>query len=350
MIKQIVMKGIKGTTATQELTGRDIILGRNGAGKTTRMQAIGLTMNGYVPGKGKTAAETFKMASEESMTVGLVTDTFEAEREYIKTEKVNKQGETEVKISQKLQISPMAGETTIAQKEARIKQELGDFPVMLDFGAFIALSDAQKRDFIYSLSGTQSEWDKDKIERVLRERSGVADTINEDFEEITEENIQHTMNQYKEGQDVQAGLLAMTEYAKDQLKNWKKEKLNSEGAARKLTELKNKGQETDRDLNMNLARMEDLEKQRDELTEKIAQGTAANKTMADKQTQFEKLQKEINELSDVDQQQVIEELKTEIEEANKTIKEIDKERPAKEKQIVQEETKVELAKNHQKMS
>lgn len=348
MIKEIRMQGMKGTTAIQELTGRDLILGRNGAGKTTRMQAIGLTMNGYVPGKGKTAAETFKMASEDTMIVGLATDTFDVDRQYVKMEKVNKQGNTEVKISQRLYISPMAGESTIAQKEARIKQELGDFPVMMDFGAFINMTETQKRDFIYSLSGTQTEWNKDKIASVLRERSGVADTINEDFEEITEKNIEATMDQFKDGQDVQAGLLAMTEYAKEQLKLWKKEQLNSEGAARKLTELKNKGQETDRDLNENLAKMEELEKQREELTAKLAKGQEINKSIADKQVQHEKLLKEIEELSGNNGEEDLKAYKTELSDLEKSIKEIDKERPEKEKQIEQEEKRAELAINRQK--
>lgn len=319
MIKEIRIEGMKGTNTTQELTGRDLILGRNGAGKTTRMQAMSLVMNGYVPGRGKTAAEIFKMASEDTMTVGLATENFEATRSYVKSSKVGKTGEQEVTISQKVYISPSQGETTIKQKESRIKEELGDFPVMLDFGAFTEMTDSQKRDFIYGLSGHASEWDREKIEKVLRERSGVADTIAPEFEEILENDIQETMHQYKSNITVQDGLLAMSEYAKDQLKHWKKEKLNSEGAARKLTELKNKSQETDRDLGANEAKLADLNAKKDEITARIAEQATINQTIEEKISESERLTEEISRLSASENEERIKELQETIADLEKII-------------------------------
>lgn len=312
MIKRITMENMKGTTAVQELTGRDIILGRNGAGKTTRMQAIGLAMNGYVPGKGKTAADTFKMASDNTMKVGLETETFEMERGFAKTSKMKKDGEVEVKISQALYISPSAGESTNAQKEQRIRDELGDFPVMMDFGAFIAMSDSKKRDFIYALSGSQTTWDRFRIEQELMDGACADYTINPEYSEVCEKNIEATMKQYKEGIDVQAGLLGMSEYAKDQLKYWKKEKTNSEGAARKLTELKNKGQQTDRDLAENEKKLQELEARKEAIVKQIAEAEAQNRIHAQKQAELQKVLEEIATLSEAPNAERIAELEEAI--------------------------------------
>lgn len=319
MLRRIKMENMKGTTAIQELTGRDIILGRNGAGKTTRMQAIGLAMNGYVPGKGKTTADTFKMASDDTMKVGLETDTFEMERGFKKTSKLKADGNVDVKISQGLFISPSAGETTNAQKEQRIREELGDFPVMMDFGAFIGMTDNKKRDFIYSLSSSQTVWDKLRIEEELREGAGVDATINPEYAEFCEKNIAETMAQFKDGIDVQAGLLGMSEYAKDQLKYWKKEKANSEGAARKLTELKNKGQQTDRDLALNEEKLKELEARRDELTNQLAELTAKNNVTIDKKRLLEGIEREIEILSEAPDALLIDALEKEVANMQHTI-------------------------------
>ena len=323
MLKRITMENMKGTTAIQELTGRDIILGRNGAGKTTRMQSIGLAMNGYVPGKGKTVADTFKMASDETMAVGLETDSFEMSRTYTRSSKLKKNGETEVKISQALFISPSAGETTNVQKEQRIRTELGDFPVMMDFGAFIAMTDSQKRDFIYSLSGSQTVWDKDRITDELRTGACVDDTINEKFATVCEANIAETMSQYKDGIDVQAGLLAMSEYAKDQLKYWKKEKSNSDGAARKLTELKNKGQQTDRDLAENEQKLRELEYRKEKITQDIANAKAQNEYHNTRQRELARINAEIEALSEVPNAEKISELENDIERLEKSLADAD---------------------------
>ena len=223
MIKEIGMKNVKGQTAVQPLTGKDIVIGRNGAGKTTRMQTIGLAMLGYVPGKGKTTADTFKLASDDEMAVKLETESFGFERTYTKTRKYGNDGMPEVKISQKLTVSPSQGETTLAQKEQRIRQELGDFPCMLDFGAFISMTDNQQRDFIYNLSGNALSWDRVRVRNEL-DNALVKAELQENNPELYEcivASIQETMSQYREGMDVQSGIMAMSEYAKEKLKYWK---------------------------------------------------------------------------------------------------------------------------------
>ena len=297
-IKEIEMRNVKGQTARQELTGKDIIIGRNGAGKTTRLQSIGLAMLGYVPGKGKTTADTFQLASDDEMSVRMETDAFGFERSFVKTRKMNKDGDTEVKISQKLSVSPSKGETTNTQKEQRIRMELGDFPVMLDFGAFIGMTDNQQRDFIYNLSGAGFTWDRQRVETELR-----TSLLNPDMEEKNKElydcmvaAIEDTIKQYRDGMDIQAGILAMSEHAKDQLKYWKKERANAEGAAKKLTELKNRCDNTDRDLTINQEKLKELQEKKEQLIKTLAELASKNKALEEKKAELLKLQEEIEQL------------------------------------------------------
>ena len=298
MINEISMKNVKGQTAIQKLTGKDIIVGRNGAGKTTRMQSIGLAMLGYVPGKGKTTADVFKLASDDEMSVGLETETFGFERTYTKTRKVGKDGMPEVKISQKLTVSPSMGESTNTQKENRIRQELGDFPCMLDFGAFISMTDNQQRDFIYNLSGNALAWNRERVQKELN-YALLRPELQENNQELYDcivSSIEETMNQFREGIDVQSGIMAMSEFAKDKLKYWKKEKANADGASKKLTELKNKGMETDRDLNANLEKMKELHAQREQIIKDLAELGAKNKALEAKEQELQKVKEEIEKL------------------------------------------------------
>lgn len=333
MIKQIGMENVKGQTAVQQLTGKDIIIGRNGAGKTTRMQTIGLAMLGYVPGKGKTAADTFKLASDDQMTVSMETDNFAFERTFTKTKKLKEDGTTDSKISQKITVSPSMGETTNTQKEQRIKQEMGDLPVMLDFGSFIAMTDNQQRDFIYNLSGNGFTWNRSRVEEELTRvlLTPEMEENNPDLYDCMQESIRKTMNQYREGIDVQAGILAMSEFAKDQLKYWKKEKINADGAAKKLTELKNRGDQTDRDLVANQEKLKELQDKREQIIKELAELTAKNNVLTEKEDALKKLQDEIAALEENQDateqinsiQATIESLIAEIEEKENNHKEFD---------------------------
>lgn len=316
MIVNIKMRGIKGQNNEQALTGKDIIIGRNGAGKTTRLQSMSLAAIGYVPGKGKTPADTFELASDDTMTVGIATDSFEVERTYKKSSKLMEDGGVDVKISQSINVSPSQGERTIKEKEQRIKEELGNFPAMLDFDAFVGLTDIKQRDFIYGLSGEQFTWDRERVEthlgkQVLREELYLK---NPDMYKVMDKNFHDAMKQYSPKADVQSGLLAMAEHAKERLSYWKKEKNNSDAAARKLTELKNRATETDRMLAENEQKMKELEAEKEEIIKEIATATSKNQMRADRAKELEKLQGEIDNLQGGATEYSAEELKAKIDE------------------------------------
>lgn len=300
MIRKIIMSNIKGQNSEQQLTGKDIIIGPNGAGKTTRMQSIGLSVLGYVPEKGKTLADTFELASSDTMAVRIETDDFDFQREFVKSSKLGKYGDVEVKITQNIAVSPSQGESTNKQKEARIKAEMGDFPAMLDFGAFIGLTDNKKRDFIYNLSGNQFSWDRDRVSVHLHDAviTNMLQETNPEMCRVMQKNWEDVMKQYKPDAFVQDGLLAMMEYAKDRLSYWKKEKITADGTAKKLTEIKNRAKDTDRELASNQEKLKELQAEREAIIQEIAKAASHNQIIAEKSEELKKLQEEIAAMAD----------------------------------------------------
>lgn len=264
MIKEITMRNFKGQMGSQKLTGKDIFVGPNGKGKTTRLQAVGIALLGYVPGKGKLPAETFKLASADDMSVGLVTDNLTFARTFKKSEKSGKDGSNNVTVSQDITLSPSRGEKKAADKEARISGEVGSFPVMLDFNEFLSLSDAKRRDFIYSLSEIKSEtWDRTKVENHIRTKLLTLDleVNNPDQYKIMNGIITDAMKEYPAADDIQAGLQSMLEWSKAKQTHWNDEKKNAVGAVKKLADMKNQLAETDRNIVQHKAELEQLQQQ-----------------------------------------------------------------------------------------
>jgi exonuclease SbcC len=264
MIKEIIMQNIKGQKQSQALSGRDIIIGPNGIGKTTRLQALGISILGYVPGNGKLPAETFKLASGNEMTVGLRTERFTFTRTFSRSEKTNKDGESEVAISQKIDISPSKGEKKAADKEARIAAEIGNFPVMMDFNEFLNISDAKRRDFIYNLSPiTTSRWTREDVQRYLDDKFLTLGLKVNNFDQFTimADLISKAMEQFPADYNIQDGLQSMFDWAKAKQTHWNSEKKNAEGAVKKLADMKNQLAETDRNIASNKEELEKLQQQ-----------------------------------------------------------------------------------------
>jgi exonuclease SbcC len=300
MIKSIIMTNIKRQNREQPLTGRDIIVGPNGSGKTTCMQTQGIAMFGFVPGAGKLPSDTYKLCSGESMIAGLKLDDFVFSRTFEKTVKENKKtGATEVKISQDINLSPGKGETNLTQKEARVMAEVGNFSVMLDFGEFINMSDTKRREFIYNLSPVKVDnWDINKIGDYL-EKNMLSDELkinNPDKYALTVGAINDVLNSYPKGFDVQAGLTSMIDFTKKKLSYWKEQHDQADGAAKKLAELKNNLSETDRNIANNKTELEDVQKKLTDITAQIAKDQEKIKANNLRQTNIDELLKAIENI------------------------------------------------------
>lgn len=344
MIKQVSFENFKGQTGIQEITGKDIFIGRNGSGKTTRIQAIGGSMLGYIPGNGKTAQDTFKLATGNEMTIGMKLDGFEFSRTFEKQEKYDKKsGTTSTSITESVVVLPGQGEANDTQKKARIKSEIGDFPVMLDFNNFLELSDAKRRDFIYSLSPIKSEsWNRERISTYLQDKLlalGLK-ANNPDHYNVMHDLIEEVMGKYPEGYSVSAGLQAMIDWVSVQLSAATSKKKDAQGAVRQISDLKNEMEETDRNIAAEKKELEEIQNQLVQLSAQIAGDREKQKAILDRQNRIKELQDKIAELKNTPVETDTTELEKQLAELN------DQLQPAINAQELNQPLKEQVAKNN----
>lgn len=297
MIEEIRMENIKGQTATQPLTGKDIFIGKNGSGKTTRVQSLGLAMLGNIPGRGKTPAETIKFATGDEMTVGLKTDNFEFTRSFLRQTKMNsKTGEIKTSTTESLSVSPGKGERTATEKKARVFEEIGNFPVMLDFNEFLTLTDTKRREFIYSLSPiNSSSWDRSRLKSYLKDRILSFELQENNIEqyEIAQKIIEDALKEYHETQSIHDGLISMMDWVAKESTYWKRKQADSQGAVRQMADMKNQLAETDRDIAANKKELDELQTNLIEVEKKIAADTEKKRAIDNRLNRIEELKKEI---------------------------------------------------------
>lgn len=304
MITEIRMENIKGQSATQPLTGKNIFIGRNGSGKTTRIQTLGLAMLGNVPGRGKTTAETMKFATGAEMVVGLKADGFEFTRNFTKDVKRNaKTGEMRTSVKETLSVSPGKGERTATEKKARIVDEIGNFPVMLDFNEFLSLTDTNRRKFIYSLSPISSDsWDKEKLLEFLNGRMLTDELKENNIEQydITKELIVKALDEYHDKQDIQDGLVSMIDWVEKESTYWRRKQADSQGAVRQMSDMKNELAETDRNIAETKKELDELRNNLVEVEKKIAADTEKKRAIDDRLKRIEELKAEIKLVNDTE--------------------------------------------------
>lgn len=297
MIKSLRMVNVKGQNAMQEFDKKTLIVGPNGSGKSTRIQSLGIAILGYAPGNGKTSAETFKLATGDTMTIGLGTEHFSFSRTFTRNEILDtKTGKTKVEINQSLSVSPGKGEKKDADKKARIAEEIGTFPVMMDFSEFLSLSDAKRRDFIYSLSPISTEsWSRERIVAHLVERLLTAELSenNPDQFQTMEDMINEAVQQFPAGLAVSDGLQSMIDWTENELKLWNSKKKDAQGAVRQIAEKKNELEETDRNIADAKRELEELHAELIKVEKQISQDTEKRKALAKRSARLEELRGEI---------------------------------------------------------
>lgn len=326
MITSVKMNGFKGNNITQELTGFDLFTGSNGKGKSSRLQAVSLSMMGYIPQYGKNLAEIYKLASDKEINVGLGVDNFQFDRSILRKETTKrKTGDKEINYTENITVSPSLGEKKIADKEARIKAELGNFPMMVDFQNFLDMSDTEKRKFIYSLTGANSTaWNKSSIQKYLESQLLTLElqVKKPEHYEGMKSLIIEIMKDYVDGIDVQISIENLIDRAKEKLSYYKEEAKKSEGTVQKLAELKN-STNIEGNLTETTNELEKLQNKLIEVEKLISTSIERKKILDNKFNKIQDLEVEVNYLksfkSSVDVNvlaQKIKELKTQIKEVN----------------------------------
>lgn len=334
MIKNVNLTNFKGTTVKQELTGFDVFRGQNGIGKTSRLQALYLAMLGYIPNEPKKDEDNFYKfsSSKNRMAVGIEGDNYSFERAYERTIKQKRNGEQEIKIKKDIDISPSQGEKTLTDKENRIVEWVGRFPVMLNFDEFLALSDAKKREFIYNLVQFDAKkWNRDTVAMYLDEK-----VLTEELKENSEAHFEAMMTVLEEvldefkGEDPQEAITSMLEFSRKKTSEWDATRKESKGASVKIAEMKNELKEVVRNLGINKESLEDFRTKRIEAEKELTAEIQKVKGREERQKQVEKLEAELKLLQEKDytgsikiEHEELEKKKQELEKLEEELKQFD---------------------------
>jgi exonuclease SbcC len=171
-IISIHAENVKGQKIQEPLTGRDIWLGENGVGKSARLQAFIVGVQGNLPKPFKKSLEsTFQIASGDSMVINLQTDGgFSFGRTVTRKVTQHKDDTTSYSYKSDCNVFPNKGEGTASAKEKRILDEIGSFAIMFDLDEFMSRSDSKKRELIFELSSPENYgWNEEKVKKELEE-------------------------------------------------------------------------------------------------------------------------------------------------------------------------------------
>lgn len=140
MISKIAAVGFKGLEFAHDLKKHNLIVGPNGSGKSAISDTIVLTVNGRIPGAGKTnSAIMDAFASNNKMFLGVGIDEAMFQRRFIRNGKGN--------VTQKFQ----AGNSLVTKEKFISDFSVAGKPTILDLSAFLDLSDQKKIDKVFEL-------------------------------------------------------------------------------------------------------------------------------------------------------------------------------------------------------
>lgn len=244
-VTKLSLTNVKGATREVALSGRDLFTGPNGAGKSTNLEGFLVGKLGYVPGRGRELADVYRLASGEELAAGLETEGgFKCSRTI--REKVKKSratGEKSYSLTMEIDVFPPRGEKGDNEKKDRITKELGDTSVLLDLGALFALSDAERRKFIFSLTDpAQFGWDR---KRFINEVVGANDKFAGyaghlesiwDPSASVQENVVRALEWVKGELSSRRAEMKKAAAAKEQLLTQKRELGSDPGSAAELSE------------------------------------------------------------------------------------------------------------------
>ena len=306
MITQVNWENYKDSSGTQALTGFDLFIGDNGSGKSRILEAIPLTILGYVPTNGKNEAATFRFSSSDTqMGGGIVLDSgFSCVRRFIRTVKIKrKYGTTEVKISQDISFSPSLNETSKSQKQERLAREFGTFHAMFNFNEFLDLSGPERRKFIANLAPILTEkWNRSTVQAHLEKEllTEILKKNNLDQYKIMGEMITLAMSKYPESFSAQDGIYAILGWLSKEKDFWDDKTGDAEGVVRQLSEKKNESLVNERDLKKFTVERDLLQSELLQLEKKTSAGEERQKTINDRNNRIQELSQLITELENAE--------------------------------------------------
>lgn len=270
-ITEIFANNFKIGDCTQPLTGKDLFIGSNGCGKSSKAEAVIFSMLGYIPNTDKQFGEIHTLATSDSnptMSTGIKISngdtTFQIERSITKKITHKRTGDEEIRFTEGISVYPPKGEKKLDEKKMRIATEIGSFPLMFDFNAFKQKTDMEKREFIYSLTSNSTEWDKSKVEIYLRSKL-LTSSFKENSPDLynqMESILKDALAQYFDGDslNIEQGIDSICSWVSNQYTHWNDEQTRCSSSVKKLSQLKTSISPTQGNLVENEALLKKLQK------------------------------------------------------------------------------------------
>lgn len=226
-LARLRLHNFKGKRSEWAIAPKMLLVGPNGAGKSAVLQAVMVGILGYEPRLGRTPASVVQLASGREMSVEIETD---AKFIFHRTFKLSRGA-----VSTSVWVSPHQGEKNLADAHRRIAEEVGDFAVSFDLNAFLSLSDAKKRAFLFGLSPTKElGWEKAHL------KSRLIQAVRAPVSSLTLHAwIDKAFALWSEGHDLQSNFDRMLIYLKKEFSLWSLRKREGISAARRMLQTRN---------------------------------------------------------------------------------------------------------------
>lgn len=226
-LARLRLHNFKGKRSEWAIAPKMLLVGPNGAGKSALLQAVMVGILGYEPRLGRTPASVVQLASGREMSVEIETD---AKFILHRTFKLSRGA-----VSTSVWVSPHQGEKNLADAHRRIAEEVGDFAVSFDLNAFLSLSDAKKRAFLFGLSPTKGlGWDKPHL------KSRLIQAVRAPVSSLTlHARIDKAFALWSERHDLQSNFDRMLIYLKKECSLWSLRKKEGISAARRMLHTRN---------------------------------------------------------------------------------------------------------------
>jgi len=143
MITKISGRNFKIPQFDQTLSGRDILVGKNGIGKSARLQGIMISLVGYIPSVGKQPNATMGYAVGDKMELELKEESMTINRVFRK--KISKKGA--ISFDSVTEVLPLSEE----DGDARIKDHFGLGSETIDIAEFISMTSSIRKNFITTM-------------------------------------------------------------------------------------------------------------------------------------------------------------------------------------------------------
>ena len=264
-LSKLRLNNFKGKRSEWAIAPKMLLVGPNGAGKTAVLQAFMVGILGYEPRLGRTPASVAQLASGREMSVELETEgKFVVHRTFKMSQGM---------VSTSVRVSPYQGERNLADAHRRILEEVGDFAVAFDLNAFLSLSDAKKRTFLFGLSPVNlGRWDKARLKaQLIHAAQAPVSSL------TLHAWIDKAFSIWSEGLDLQTNLERMLAYLKREYALWSLKQKEGVAAARRMIASRNQEAALLNESGMTRKKIEEIREQIIQIREELARDETRRK-------------------------------------------------------------------------